>query len=102
MGEKMKELKNWLKTTAIEIRIMKSTLRDCQRHGRHSEIHKLQLGIDRLRLRYRHKHIAYSELRGKTRAQIENPRENNYPDESLIQQYKDAYKEEPQTLCISA
>jgi len=100
MGEKMKELKNWLKTATIEIRISKNLYKDSQRNYK-SDPRNLW-NLQKLQREYRHKHIAYSELRGKTRVQIEIPRQGNEPNESLIQQYKDEYKEQPQTICISA
>lgn len=37
---------------------------------------------------FRHLHIAYCELRGRTRDQIEKPREGNEPNEKLIDAYK--------------
>jgi len=40
---------------------------------------------------YRHRHIALSELRGRSRDEIENPRECNLPKERLIKKYKDEY-----------
>lgn len=36
-------------------------------------------------------HIAYCELRGRTRDQIEKPREDNPPNESFIQRIKTEY-----------
>jgi hypothetical protein len=41
-----------------------------------------------LKFSFRHQHIAYSEVRGKTREQIEKPRETNLPKEKYIQEYK--------------
>lgn len=38
---------------------------------------------------FRHIHIAASTLRGRTREQIERPRKNNLPNESLIKKYLD-------------
>lgn len=38
--------------------------------------------------RYRHRHIAYCELRGTPREKIELPRENNEPSELLIETVK--------------
>jgi hypothetical protein len=40
---------------------------------------------------FRHNHIAYCEIRGRERSQIENPREGNEPSEDLIQRTKDAW-----------
>jgi len=99
MGEKMIELKNWLKSAGIEIRILKNTHKDNQRNHKFN-IHTLY-DLNSLQREYRHKHIAYSELRGKTRDQIEKPRQGNEPSESLIQKFKDEYREE-ETICISA
>ena len=58
---------------------------------------------------FRHNHIAYCELRGRTRSQIEVPRDGNEPSESLIEKIKNewnkkiiAWKEENEkTLCGS-
>lgn len=40
---------------------------------------------------FRHNHIAYCELRGRTRSQIELPRDGNEPSESLIKKIKDEW-----------
>ncbi len=40
---------------------------------------------------YRHHHIAYCELRGRTRDQIEKPGKFNLPDEREIQAIKEAF-----------
>lgn len=45
----------------------------------------------RLSQDYRHHHIAYCELRGRTREQIEKPGKYNLPDEKKIQAVKEAY-----------
>mgnify|MGYP006865030131 CR=1 FL=1 len=39
---------------------------------------------------YRHLHIAYCEVRGKTREQIESPGEDNFPYEKKIDEHKEA------------
>jgi len=38
---------------------------------------------------FRHWHIAYCEVRGRTRDQIEKPHESNKPSESMILKYKE-------------
>jgi len=43
----------------------------------------------KLRNEFRHTHIAYCEVRGKTRDQIEIPRENNRPNEDKITKIKE-------------
>ena len=116
MGTTMKDTKEWLKTSATEIRIRKAMHKQYQREGCESyEYHYDRCGggyrvnphrdaqkyfdnmhaLWRLRREYRHKHIAYSELRGKTRDQIEAsyPYEGQSvyvkPDERRIQEIKD-------------
>ena len=37
---------------------------------------------------FRHNHIAYCELRGRLRSEIEKPREGNEPSESLVDRIK--------------
>lgn len=37
---------------------------------------------------FRHNHIAYCELRGRSRSQIEKPREGNEPSETLVDRIK--------------
>jgi len=39
-------------------------------------------------VKFRHQHIAYCELRGKTRDQIEVPAEDNEPDQDWIDRLK--------------
>lgn len=56
---------------------------------------------------FRHNHIAYCELRGRKREQIEMPREGNEPSETLIDKVKKEWqgkitawrKEYEKTLC---
>ena len=80
----MAEMKNWLKEAAITIHIMKADYKDYQRGKledfRWEEVNPWE---------YRNRHIAYSEMRGKTRDQIEKPAEDNLPSERLIKKYKD-------------
>lgn len=128
MGLTMKDLKAWLKTSAIEIRIRKSMHKQYQRDGyERSSFHYEPNGksywrvpttgkdakeffdnmsaLWNLRRDYRHKHIAYSELRGKTREQIEAsyPYEGQpeclKPDEKRIQSVKDEVIETMQSAC---
>ena len=116
MGTNMKDLKEWLKTSTTEIRIRKSMHKQYQREGyeKYEWVYESCYGghrqntkkdsrkyfdnmnaLWRLRREYRHRHIAYSELRGKTRAQIEasypyeGQPESLKPDEKRIQKIKD-------------
>jgi hypothetical protein len=43
---------------------------------------------------YRHVHIAYCEIRGRERSQIEIPREDNLPNEDKISKIKDSILKE--------
>lgn len=47
-----------------------------------------------IRWKYRHVHIAYCEIRGKERSQIEVPREDNLPNEDEIAKIKDSILKE--------
>lgn len=101
MRPKRLELKNYLKGLAIEIREYKSKHKEVQRQncGGGSKY----LGeIYYRQVLYRHHHIAYSEMRGKTRDQIEKPRENNLPNEDIVKKIKEKYFDEPTTLCAGA
>ena len=101
MRPKRLELKNYLKKLAVEIREYKRKHKEVQRQNGGGgskyigEIYYRQT-------MYRHHHVAYSELRGRTRDQIEKPKEDNKPNETLITQIKEKYKDEPQTLCVGA
>ena len=81
-------LKQELKDTAEEIRTTRFQHKEAQRSGLHRVAARLGWRLDSLSWDYRHKHIAMSEIRGKTRDQIEQPKEGNEPNEALIQEYK--------------
>lgn len=103
MGHKTTQLKNWLKTSAVEIRLRKNLFKDHQRNDyggfswnskEYKEYSDNFVNLNKLRREYRHRHIAYSELRGKIRSQIENPRENNLPNEEWIDKIKIEYTDQ--------
>jgi len=100
MRPKLKQLKYWLITHATEIREIRKVLKESQRNG--GAAWKWQHKLSSMSRDYRHHHIAYSELRGKTREQIEIPREDNLPNEDIIKSVKEKYWDEPQTICASA
>lgn len=100
METKLLQLKNWLKNEAVEIKEAKKELKEAQRSSNSSG--ELMFSLFMQRRNYRHYHIAYSEMRGKTRDQIERPREDNLPNEDLIAKIKKDYFDEPKTLCASA
>ena len=49
--------------------------------------------LDYNRYDFRHKHIAYCTIRGRSRQQIECPRADNLPDESRIKRIIEGYDE---------
>jgi len=93
---KLYELREELKRMAIEIRKQKVEDKEYQRrHNGNSFFFYRNLGKD-----YRHMHIAYCLLRGRTMEQIESKnRENNKPNTYLINEYMEKYREE--TICVN-
>lgn len=83
--------KQELKEKALLIRRMKLSLKPKNR----IKDPTLEKYVDEIwkisytRYNYRHQHIAYCEVRGRTREQIEKPKDTNLPKEKLIQEYKD-------------
>jgi len=98
MRPKMKELKHWLVTKAIEIKETRKIHKENQRSDANND---LMWPLYKMSQEYRHHHIAYSELRGKSREQIECPRFNNLPNEDKIKKIKEDYFDEQETLCVS-
>ena len=94
---KIKELKNWLKEEGKKLRALKLETKNHQRKH-NGDAWKLQMSLAAAKRDYRHHHIAYSELRGKTRDQIECPRDDNYPDEAEIQRIKEQYAWSPEEI----
>jgi hypothetical protein len=85
------KLKSFLKETADKIRATRSQLKEAQRK-RDVGAWRFQGRLASLKYEYRHHHIAYCELRGRTRDQIEpRIREHNEPNERYIQEIKDKY-----------
>jgi len=92
LGKTKKEQKQ----LAVIIRGLKSKRKLDSRDG--WSLWKLELEISRNKSMYRHVHIAYCLLRGKTIEQIENPRSYNKPSQSRIDLILEDYAE---TVCIS-
>lgn len=87
---KIDELKMKLKEMGLEIRKTRTELKKYQiENGGGGSV--LMCRLNGMKYTCRHHHIAYSELRGKTREQIEKPRENNYANESEIKRIKALY-----------
>jgi len=92
------KLKTYLKQTAVQIRETRAKYKEAQqanliRVANKELFHLLCLSED-----YRHHHIAYCELRGKTRDQIEQPRDNNAPNEFKIKEIKNQYAWTPEEI----
>lgn len=91
-----KELKIFLKDLVVQIRsnsadgIFNHNLYKANPNTDPGLLKKTVSGV-RLSRDYRHHHIAYCELRGRTRDQIEKPGKYNQPDEKKIQAIKEAY-----------
>jgi hypothetical protein len=96
------KLKEYLKNTAEEIRNTRLTLKDTQRGiKRDIPTYVLENRLSTLTYEFRHHHIAYCELRGKTRLQIEQKnKENNEPNESYIISLKEQYAWSPEEIAI--
>jgi hypothetical protein len=91
MNPTTQKLKQWLKDTAVAIRTIHAEIKDHQRANNGAHGWDNLSKWNRLRHDYRHHHIAYSELRGYSRQEIERPKKDNLPNESYIQQIKDEY-----------
>lgn len=84
-------LKAEQKVRAAEIRADKATIKKTQRENGSGSAADLQWFILKKKRDYRHVHIAYSMLRGKTYEQIEPKcRKGNEPDQELIREIIDA------------
>ena len=99
MKTKRLELKQWLKTEGLRIKKVRNKHKNKQRSHNNNELMCYLFSMSR---DYRHHHIAYSELRGHTRTEIENPREDNLPNEDIILSIKKEYSDEQETLRNSA
>ena len=82
------ETKEELKGLAKEIRATKEAIKESQRQGKYDEHYRLYLKVESLKKEFRHKHIAYCLLRGRTLEQIERPNTGNEPSMQLIEKYK--------------
>lgn len=85
----MKTIKSELKTLALELRELKNKINNGMRAGEH--MWREQNKLPEQKHEFRHKHIAYCLLRGRTIEQIEcnysNSRDDGYV-EILLEQFK--------------
>lgn len=99
MKTKRLELKQWLKYEGLRIKETRIKHKNNQRSKNDND---LTWPLCKMSRDYRHHHIAYSELRGHVRSEIENPRDNNLPNEDWISSIKKKYYDEQETLRNSA
>jgi len=92
-------LKKYLKEQVVLIRATKVELKEYQRANRGWDNNFFST-LYKLSQNYRHHHIAYSMLRGKSYESIEQPSKKGMPDFSLIKEIKDAHTEK--NVCVSA
>ena len=93
MNTKLHELKALIKGQAKEIKDSRRQTKERQKAHKYAG-HLQSLLVD-LKRDARHHLIAYAELKGKTRDQIEKPRNGNAPDEFAIARIKEAFTEIP-------
>jgi hypothetical protein len=89
---KIQELKAYLKGIADDIRVRNFDLKTSQRANL-AEASTLMWRLHTVRRDCRNHHIAYCELRGRTRDQIERPRKDNKVDETTVSAIKAKYTE---------
>lgn len=80
------EIKNQQKERGFTIRKFKNERKGIKTED---ELSNTLWNLYKLRYEFRHNHIAYCEVRGKTRKQIEIPREDNQPNETQITEIKE-------------
>ncbi len=91
------ELKKELKNLAKEIRFWKSK-RKIDKRG-HYSLWQIESRIWKRKYEFRHRHIAYCQLRGRLRWQIEKPALDNLPNEKYIEEIMAKHGK---TLCVGA
>jgi hypothetical protein len=94
------KLKQFLKETAKEIRRARFEYKEAQRGKNTTGKHPYVLAgrLHHLSYEFRHHHIAYCELRGRLREQIERPKDNHLPNETKINNIKEAYAWSPEEI----
>ena len=97
--EKRQELRNWFRETAEGIRERRKRFKKyCNSNDTSKWGWRDTSALWKLSHEFRHKHIAYCQLRGRERHQIEKPREDNLPNEDLIKRYMDEFSAESETV----
>lgn len=89
----MKEIKEIMKQELKEegkaLRVLKDEFKNKQRTD--TLTYRDFFKVPKAKHDFRHKHIAYCELRGTPRELIEQPRKDNKPNEDKIKRFKDFY-----------
>ena len=86
----LKDLKEFLKEKAARLKKLKPTRKLDKRGDR--DLWEIICEISKLKYEFRHHLIAYCEMRGRTREQIEKPSLENLPFESAIEKIKEEYE----------
>ena len=88
--ETFRSIKKMLKLEAKELRECKVNVKNTQRGGSYAG--QLQAELISKRWHWRHKFIAYCQLRGTALDQIEGKhREGNEPNEALVEKYYEGF-----------
>lgn len=100
--KKIYELKQILKDKAKYIKTSRNTARDFKQKGNGQKAHEIHLSLLSFSFVYRHYHIAYCELRGRTRDQIEKPLRANPLNEERIKKIKEEFAWEviDEAVCV--
>ena len=86
------KLKNKCKELGQAIRQLRPKHKEAQRNGTYQESLVTLSNLKDVQYEARHHHIAYCELRGRVREQIERiVRDDNHPNEMYISQLKERY-----------
>jgi hypothetical protein len=103
----LKTTKDLLKEEALLIRTIKRSLKQKNRLSDPTleKYYQQAWKLNTLKFNYRHFHIAYCEVRGRTREKIETPHPNHAAKETFIQTYKNKLISElvkyHETVCSS-
>ena len=99
--ELFKKIKEEQKVRAKKLRELKKSRKQDKRNGR--PLWSILCDIWSLKREFRHTHIAYCELRGRLRGQIECPREGNKASQYLIDKFKAAWLDKiDENVCAGA
>lgn len=85
------ELKQIIKSKSVGIRTLRGVMKSTMRSGEYAGSLQFKLYFEE-KPDIRAHHIAYCEIRGRTRLQIEQPAEGNEPNETHVIQIKAEYE----------